>query len=1131
MDTSRGAAAATAGGSGIPTALRHLLTKGAKQHAAQIDGIVLSKSIAPMQADLQYRQPSFGQTLVAHNADAIMGVHPSVEKYQQQPVAGSNGQRSGSNAIGAWLSKYNLRPGNSGNNNGRTSVNSTTSTATAASVANALSSTPAEPSLRPSLEDTRALYASDSSTLSASAQGGGPAFAAYITGAETREQPAASSGLRMGRKKHLVYRILVSGRNGQWWVMRRYSEFDYLYQTLKRRFPQKAHHWSELFPGKRLLPALSSSAEMAMQRREQLNGFLRAVTNDTDVCPCEEMQCFLHDTSFSIEGMTLSPDQVEGDDKEVQMSSPEDGPHVHHAGHRLPLPGEWSAHNFGGLRKGRDSLERMSSMPMLKDGYMYANQSGANQMGASPETQAADEPQISVPRKPTTAAALPARPGGYPNLGLGNPKLPFTPLLDDEDAAQILRKASDPLLYVSAEKRPNAAHFTVRKKYGLRRNLQYLDDAQTQTQDTDKQMSGSAPIPSPSAEMSLMSSRDVTLAGFQAQTMVNTMTWADHSDTAEEYDNSDVDMEAASPPHDKILSDVTAKLMGHKQQYLMDQQPVSQAFIQARANPKGGVTKAKHLPEEDAALVSEREQLRQQRRLSGAMMTDTTNTLMGTIAAEASPADGQQACDRYLVTAPRKKIGLDDFHLLSVIGKGSYGKVMLTRYKDTGKVMAIKVISKSKLRGRPNEIRRVMSERRVLERTDTGKVMAIKVISKSKLRGRPNEIRRVMSERRVLERTVQHPFLVGLQCAFQTKEKLYFCLDYVNGGELFFHLQRERRFAENRARFYAAEITSALAYLHGMDVVYRDLKPENCLLDARGHVRIVDFGLAKEVGPVVWRTEGSALYSVEGSGKTATFCGTPEYLAPEVLLRQSYGKEVDWYCLGAVLYEMLTGLPPFYDQDNNVMYRRILQEPLRFPSSLPPVASANGTMYPGSNNIPSSSIGRLAQDFIFKMMERDPNRRLGHGVFGTENVKRHPFFYGIDWGKIYRQEYAPPFIPKVSSIFDLSNIDPEFRNEPIPESILAEGQVDILAEAAEAERKAELAQHAQLMAFPSPGNAPTANSMFADSRATRAGAGGDQASYADANAAASGPSDPASNDAAFQGFSFTSPWVDVADDE
>ncbi|KAJ2827970.1 Serine/threonine-protein kinase Sgk2, partial [Coemansia sp. 'formosensis'] len=503
---------------------------------------------------------------------------------------------------------------------------------------------------------------------------------------------------------------------------------------------------------------------------------------------------------------------------------------------------------------------------------------------------------------------------------------------------------------------------------------------------------------------------------------------------------------------------------------------------------------------------------------SASFIKGNVNTLMTTLAIEqqqlqsppsslwSAPASAQSFGDDIHAASPssmmsqKRVVGLDDFQLLSIIGKGSYGKVMLARYKDTGKVMAIKVISKSKLRGRPNEIRRVMSERKVLERT------------------------------------IEHPFLVGLQCAFQTKEKLFFCLDYVNGGELFFHLQRERRFSENRARFYAAEITSALEYLHGMGVVYRDLKPENCLLDADGHVKIVDFGLAKEVGPVVWRTEGSTLYSVEEGGKTGTFCGTPEYLAPEVLLRQRYGKDVDWYCLGAVLYEMLTGLPPFYDQDNNTMYRRILHEPLRFPATLPPPLKGNGSYNDSCGSVPGASIGKLAQDFIVRILERDPQKRLGHGVFGTENVKRHVFFHGIDWDKIYRQEYAPPFVPKVSSIFDLSNIDPEFRNEPIPESILMEGQVDIIAEAAEAERQAELAMQAQLMAFPSPLTtpvatlSPTAAQLAAKQlQHSRMGVSSPPNSINLALRESYASTD--SNGDAFHGFSFVSPWVDVADDQ
>jgi len=309
----------------------------------------------------------------------------------------------------------------------------------------------------------------------------------------------------------------------------------------------------------------------------------------------------------------------------------------------------------------------------------------------------------------------------------------------------------------------------------------------------------------------------------------------------------------------------------------------------------------------------------------------------------------------------KNKVSLDDFYLLKVIGKGSFGKVMLAKHKKNGKVFAVKVISKRAVKQR-------------------------------------DEVKHIMAERNVLMNNSKHPFLVGLRYSFQTAEKLYFVLDYVNGGELFFHLQKEKRFSEPRARFYTAEIVLAIEYLHSLDIIYRDLKPENILLDAEGHVALTDFGLAKE--------------GIEIGDTTSTFCGTPEYLAPEVLKKQKYGMAVDWWCVGAVLYEMLVGLPPFYSRDCNEMYDRILHDKLRFP----PHVSEN------------------ARSLISELLIRDPEKRIGSKEDAKE-IKAHPFFEGIDWQKLYNRDYKPPFNPGVSSEYDLKNFDPQFTNEPLPESM------------------------------------------------------------------------------------------------
>ncbi len=214
-----------------------------------------------------------------------------------------------------------------------------------------------------------------------------------------------------------------------------------------------------------------------------------------------------------------------------------------------------------------------------------------------------------------------------------------------------------------------------------------------------------------------------------------------------------------------------------------------------------------------------------------------------------------------------------------MIGQGSFGKVLQVRKKDTGEIFAMKVLDKSK----------------IIEQ---------------------NEVSHTMAERNILTR-LKHPFLVNLNFSFQTKEQLFFILDYVNGGELFFHLQQERKFSEDRVRFYAAEILLALEHLHLSGVVYRDLKPENLLLMDTGHIVLTDFGLAKE-----------GMFSYDS--KTDTFCGTPEYLAPEILLNNGYGKAVDWWSYGCLIFEMSSGLPPFYSQDVQEMYKRILNDKLSF---------------------------------------------------------------------------------------------------------------------------------------------------------------------------------------------------------
>jgi len=303
------------------------------------------------------------------------------------------------------------------------------------------------------------------------------------------------------------------------------------------------------------------------------------------------------------------------------------------------------------------------------------------------------------------------------------------------------------------------------------------------------------------------------------------------------------------------------------------------------------------------------------------------------------------------------RVTLTDFEFLEVLGKGTFGKVILVKEKRTAEFHAMKILKKAV------------------------------IVAK-------DEVTHTMTEKRVLQQS-RHPFLTALKYSFQTKDYLCFVLEYVNGGEIFFHLSRERIFDEDRARFYGCEITLAIDYLHRQEVIYRDLKLENLLLDSDGHIKITDFGLCKE--------------EITFGSKTHTFCGTPEYLAPEVLEDNDYGRSVDWWGLGVVMYEMMCGRLPFYNRDHDVLFELILMEELRFPSGL----------------------SREGRSLLSQLLDKDPHKRLGSSSSDAQDVMAHRFFNNIDWKDVLEKKIPVPFKPQVTSITDTRYFDKEFTAQPV----------------------------------------------------------------------------------------------------
>lgn len=327
---------------------------------------------------------------------------------------------------------------------------------------------------------------------------------------------------------------------------------------------------------------------------------------------------------------------------------------------------------------------------------------------------------------------------------------------------------------------------------------------------------------------------------------------------------------------------------------------------------------------------------------------------------EGERVSGQVRVSVFFERVSGKHYGPSDFEILRLIGKGTFGQVYQVRKKDTRRVYAMKVLSKRTI-VQKKEIDHTIGERDILVRTSSA----------------------------------NSSFLVGLKFSFQTASDLYLVTDYMSGGELFWHLQREGRFPEQRAKFYIAELIIALEHLHDKDIVYRDLKPENILLDSAGHVALCDFGLSK-----------ANMYN----GTTNTFCGTTEYLAPEVLLDdKGYTKMVDFWSLGVLIFEMCCGWSPFYAEDNQQMYKNIAFGKVRFPKD---ALSAEG------------------RDFVKGLLNRNPRHRLGANN-GARELMDHPFFADIDWRALGRKHIVPPFKPHVSGEEDTSNFDPEFTQASV----------------------------------------------------------------------------------------------------
>ncbi|KAK7790333.1 hypothetical protein R5R35_003683 [Gryllus longicercus] len=301
-------------------------------------------------------------------------------------------------------------------------------------------------------------------------------------------------------------------------------------------------------------------------------------------------------------------------------------------------------------------------------------------------------------------------------------------------------------------------------------------------------------------------------------------------------------------------------------------------------------------------------------------------------------------------------ITLASFDKIRALGAGSFGTVVLVKYKKTGHFYAIKVMEKAK-------------------------VMKLK------------QVDHTLNEKRILQ-AIRFPFVVWMDFCFKDNANIYFAMPFICGGEMFNHLRKMGKFDENLSKFYGAQVVLALEYLHYLDVLYRDLKPENIMIDKTGYLKVTDMGFCKIV-----------------KGRTWTLCGTPEYIAPEILLSKGYGPAVDWWSFGVLIYEMSAGHPPFYSRDPMKIYEKIVACKYHF----------------------ATHFSYELKDLIYNILQVDLTRRYGNLKNGVEDIRRHKWFKYIDWLAIVNRKVKPPFVPKVKSAGDTSNFDP-FDEKPLPVS-------------------------------------------------------------------------------------------------